>query len=331
MRSTHLPVVLLYHRVGAAAVDPWALAVSPMHFSEHLDVLAGGTVVSLRDLLPMLKAGTLAPGTVAITFDDGYAETVSIVQPLLQRGGMAATFYLPTDAVNSPREFWWDELEDLILISERLPDHLSIEINGQTLDWGAAGHEEARTDEGRRRARQWRAWEDPVPSPRHALYRALWQRCQRLSASGRDRVLRDLRLWSGGARPARATHRTLTSNEVRELARTQGMDIGAHTVTHPALAALPLWEQRLEIERSKHRLEELTGQPVRTFAYPFGRRVDYTDETVSLVRMAGFESACSNFSGAIVEAVDPFQFPRLFVQDWDGDEFNRQLTSLAHA
>jgi peptidoglycan/xylan/chitin deacetylase (PgdA/CDA1 family) len=141
--------------------------------------------------------------------------------------------------------------------------------------------------------------------------------------------MREVRVWAGGARPARATHRTLTNDEVCELASSRVVDIGAHTVTHPALAALSCFEQRLEIEPSKRGLEDLTGQPIRTFAYPFGRRVDYTEETVSLVRMAGFEGACSNFSGSIAAGVDPFQLPRIFVQDWDGDELSRRLASLA--
>ena len=330
LRATHLPVVLLYHRVGAASVDPWALAVSPEHFSQHLDVLSAGTVVPLCDMLQSLQCGTLTPGTVAITFDDGYAETASIVQPMLERYDAPATFYLPTGAINSRDEFWWDELESVVLISERLPARLSIEIDGQQLDWESAGNEhQAWTAEDVRRANQWRAWEDPLPSPRHALYRDLWQRCQRLTDSVRKSIMREVRVWAGGARPARATHRTLTNDEVCELASSRVVDIGAHTVTHPALAALSCFEQRLEIEPSKRGLEDLTGQPIRTFAYPFGRRVDYTEETVSLVRMAGFEGACSNFSGSIAAGVDPFQLPRIFVQDWDGDELSRRLASLA--
>jgi peptidoglycan/xylan/chitin deacetylase (PgdA/CDA1 family) len=331
LQSTHLPVVLLYHRVGAAAVDPWALAVSPHHFSEHLEVLTGGTVVSVSDIIKRLQGGPLLPGMTAITFDDGYAETVSIVRPLLERHGLPATFYVPTGAVNSPREFWWDELESLVLISKRLPLRLSLEIDGQPLDWESADQEpEPGTDEEQRRAQQWRAWEDPAPSPRHELYRELWRRCQRLTATSRERVLGDLRLWAGHSGPARPTHRTLTHNEVRDLASSRVADFGSHTVTHPALAALPLSEQRAEIETGKHGLEDLTGEPARTFAYPFGRRVDYSDETVRLVRRAGFEGACANFNGAIVEGVDPFQLPRLFVQDWDGDEFARLLASLTH-
>jgi hypothetical protein len=33
------PLILMYHRIADDPIDPWALAVSPLHFEEQLDVL----------------------------------------------------------------------------------------------------------------------------------------------------------------------------------------------------------------------------------------------------------------------------------------------------
>ena len=253
--------MLLYHRVGEAVVDPWALAVSPTHFSEHMEVLRGRTV-SLRDMLRSFRAGTLEPDTVAVTFDDGYAETITIARPILERREIPATFYVPTGAINSAREFWWDELERLILIAEHLPERLSIVIGGQQFNWVYPRSQQDRwTDQDRVRARTWQAWEVPAPSPRHELYASLWERCQRLPTADRERVLGELRLW-GGALPPRGTHRTLTDREVQDLSSSAIADIGAHTVTHPALATLGSAAQRSEIDMGKRGLEQMIGRSV---------------------------------------------------------------------
>jgi peptidoglycan/xylan/chitin deacetylase (PgdA/CDA1 family) len=330
LRLTNAPVVLLYHRVGDAVVDPWALAVSEARFSEQLDVLGHGAVLPVSEMLRRQRARGLSCGTAAITFDDGYAETMSTVQPRLNSASMPATFYIPSGAVDRSGEFWWDELEALILLSDQVPHQLAIDVDGQVLEWRQTDADAKSYPDLLTRSRHWRAWEPPDPSPRHALYRQLWERCQRLTASARGRVIADVREWAGREPVPRESHRSVTSGEVRQLVAHPGMDVGAHSVTHPALAALSLAEQQAEIDCSKRHVETLTGAPVETFAYPFGRKVDYSDDTVAIVKRAGFLGACANFSGAVEEHTDPFQLPRLFVQDWDADEFRRHLASLVH-
>jgi peptidoglycan/xylan/chitin deacetylase (PgdA/CDA1 family) len=104
------------------------------------------------------------------------------------------------------------------------------------------------------------------------------------------------------------------------------VEAGAHTVTHPALSALQTASQRDEILGSKQSLQEIIGRSVTSFAYPYGRRIDYDAITVELVRQAGFACSCSNFSGAVARTTDHLQLPRFQVQDWDGDEFARRLS-----
>jgi peptidoglycan/xylan/chitin deacetylase (PgdA/CDA1 family) len=109
------------------------------------------------------------------------------------------------------------------------------------------------------------------------------------------------------------------------LSRSDLADFGAHTVTHPSLARLPLTEQRAEIEESKRWLTDVLERPVRNFSYPFGKLVDYGPDAVALARAAGFERAYTNTSGAVKPGTDPYQLPRLHVQDWDGATFEREL------
>ncbi len=120
---------------------------------------------------------------------------------------------------------------------------------------------------------------------------------------------------------ARIDRRMMTAEEVASLAKGGLISIGAHTVTHPVLSRLELCRQREEITRSKWELEEITGRAVTLFAYPNGGKTDYTDETVQLVRDAGFAAAYAAWDAPLSAAVDPYQMPRVMVRDWSGDVF----------
>jgi peptidoglycan/xylan/chitin deacetylase (PgdA/CDA1 family) len=136
----------------------------------------------------------------------------------------------------------------------------------------------------------------------------------------------ELLAWGGVESAGRADRRCLTVDEVCALARGHFIEVGAHTVTHPSLSTLPMDSQREEIRESKAQLEEIVDCAVTSFAYPYGKRSDYTSETVGLVEEAGFTGACSNIGGLVCNASDRFQLPRFHVQDWDGEEFSRQLS-----
>jgi peptidoglycan/xylan/chitin deacetylase (PgdA/CDA1 family) len=317
-------VVLMYHRVAELTADPWAIGVTPGNFAEHLAVLrAYARPTSLRQLVRGMDDDRVAPRTVVVTFDDGYADNLQHAKPLLERYDIPATMFLTTGALGSGREYWWDELERLLLQPGVLPEMLELEIGGQTLRW-ELGEGARYTHADARRCGGWRAWQ-AAPGTRHALYRSLWQLLHSLGERQRSRALEALHAWAGGAREMRPIYRAMTRAEVPALAQGGLIEVGAHTVTHPSLASLPAAAQQVEIQHSKECLEELVAAPVVSFSYPFGQRSDYTPETVGMVQAAGFACACSNFGGVVTHASDRFQLPRAHVQDWNGDAFGAQL------
>jgi peptidoglycan/xylan/chitin deacetylase (PgdA/CDA1 family) len=81
--------------------------------------------------------------------------------------------------------------------------------------------------------------------------------------------------------------RMMTVEELRDLAAA-GIELGAHTVTHPDLSQLDRESCLSEMIESRAALERLAGVPVRTFAYPFCR---YGDEARAAAREAGFAAA----------------------------------------
>jgi peptidoglycan/xylan/chitin deacetylase (PgdA/CDA1 family) len=316
--------VLLYHRINEVGSDPWSLNVTPDHFAEHLEVLRRRYhPLRLQELAGGLARDELPERSVVITFDDGYADNLHYARPVLERYDFPALVFVISGRVGHKREFWWDDLDRLLLQPGQLPESLTLQVNGQPFRWKLAEASEYNQADARRHSR-WRAGEEP-PTSRHALYHSLWKILKPLPGGKRQTVLEALGRWAGLESSCRSTHRTLTPDEVLALAQGGLVEIGAHTVNHPSLSTLPIESQRDEIQRSKAQLEEILGQPVLSFSYPHGGERDYTSETVALVRDAGYVCACNTFSEAVRRRADQFQLPRVQVRDWDGDEFARWL------
>jgi peptidoglycan/xylan/chitin deacetylase (PgdA/CDA1 family) len=277
----------------------------------------------LRGLLTALREGTLPDRAVAVTLDDGYADNLENAKPLLERYEVPATVFVTTAHLGQQREFWWDDLERLLLLPGRLPATLRLRIGRTAHEWHLGDADVYGEAESGRHA-DWNV-ESEDPTRRHRAYRDLCRRLRGVPVEVRDAVLDELREIAGVSSPGRPTHRALSPEGVARLTEGGVVDVGAHTVTHPLLSALPLAVQRAEIAESKARLQEITGREITSFAYPFGGRADYTPATVALVQETGFSLACSNVHGLVRRGSDRFQLPRELVRDWDGETFARRL------
>jgi peptidoglycan/xylan/chitin deacetylase (PgdA/CDA1 family) len=282
--------------------------------------------MKLQQLTQALQDRKCPYGAVVVTFDDGYANNLHNAKPLLEHYDVPATFFLTIGSIKQEREFWWDELDRLLLQPGRLPAGLRLSVTGSTYQWELGEAVHYSKDEYQRH-RPWSASEKEIPSPRHSLYRSLYSLLYPMLESDRLKVMDKLLVWAGAEPASRSTHRSLSLEEVVALNQGELFEIGSHTVTHPLLPALPAAWQQDEIQRNKACLEEIVGQPVSSFAYPYG---DYTAETVALVREAGFARACSTNEAAVWRRNDRFELPRFHVEDWDGEEFARQLSRWFH-
>lgn len=81
----------------------------------------------------------------------------------------------------------------------------------------------------------------------------------------------------------------LDAGEVREVAE-RGMEVGAHSMSHPKLSELPPKLVEEEVRESRRVLGEVLGEPVEGFCYPYG---DIDKAAVGAVREAGFTYGCS--------------------------------------
>jgi peptidoglycan/xylan/chitin deacetylase (PgdA/CDA1 family) len=296
------PVILMYHRVAPSTDDLWGIAVEPDRFAEQIEALKRVRhVATLDEVLAWMDHGR--PGDrplAAITFDDGYHDALSAARPILEKADCPATVYVATGLVGSDRGFWWDELVRILMTAP-------------------ATHQPLRLVIGRRPV----AWLLPDDrSGRQRVCRQVRRRLRDLEPAEIDRQLDAICAWAGTARRLDPEDRLMTAEEVAELSRSI-VQIGAHTVRHPSLPALPFEAQLAEIAESRRACEAWTGKPVPHFAYPFGH---YSRASVAAARQAGFRSACATTPGVVRPWTDPYRLPRITPGRMDGEALTRLLS-----
>jgi peptidoglycan/xylan/chitin deacetylase (PgdA/CDA1 family) len=318
-------VILLYHRVASPPIDPLLLCVSPEHFEQHLAILRKEYhPLGLEELAAACAAGTVPDRAVAVTFDDGYADNAAAAAPLLRTVGQRATVFVAGDAL-AGKSFFYDELEDILLIAPRLPRKIKLKVDREPREWDL-GEWARLPEESARDYWTWNMETKTDPTPRHRCYRELFDLLRGASPAVRTRVLADLR--KATRRVSSGPRRMLAASAVRREAESGTLVFGAHTRSHPALNRLAVDAQRAEILEGKRMLERATGGPVRAFAYPYGSPWDVAPETVRLAREAGFSSACANTPAPVDAESDPYWLPRCIVRDWDGAEFGRRMEAF---
>jgi len=108
------------------------------------------------------------------------------------------------------------------------------------------------------------------------------------------------------AADGRATPPLMSAERIRELLRI-GIDFGSHGARHIKLAEVDLDTARRDIVDSRRHLQELLGDEVQHFCYPYG---SHNAAVVDLVRQAGFATAVSCQRGAATAEFDALALPR---------------------
>lgn len=303
----HSAVILTYHRVAEHKDEHFRkLVVSPENFKSQLTVVKKScNPVLLSDLVRLCRAGRIPPRTVAITFDDGYADVFRWAAPLLREAEVPATVFVVSGAVESGAEFWWDEIARLADAASSTGESLNVEAGGHRFSWvvdrrlGAKG----------------------LVNTMHPVLAAL-------TGDERNAVLDRLFEGLGLERAARDEHRPMTVAELRSLLEDGLFEVGAHTVSHPTLSKVDVAEQRREITESKAFLESQLGVRVSAFSYPFGDPDTFTADTVEIVDEAGFDLACTCLQGAVSNLSRAYELPRYTIYDVGEREFRDRLNAL---
>lgn len=299
--------IFLYHRIATPQHDPFALAVPPEWFQDHLDILKSRfRLVSLDEILD--PGATKSAQLASITFDDGYTDNLTTAAPILRVARIPVTFFICTGCLGDRRGFWWDRVASAVAAADTVSlESAAMKIVALTIDWNR-------------------------PDARTKMTLDIAARLQRMSPAKRDQVVADLEtVLRPGDNGERESYPVLDEAGVRALASEPLAQLGAHTHNHPMLSALTREEQLAEIDRSAGLLQSITGRRPRFLAYPFGGETDYSMDSCLAARDAAFRAAFINHAAQFDPKGQPYRIPRYYVPPLPADDFRAWLVRVPRA
>lgn len=271
-RRRSMPV-LCYHRIDDQA-DALGLAVSRAEFAQQMQALSESPhlrPVSAAEYLDIWQGRRrYGPGIpVLVSFDDGFRDNLTEAAPVLKRHGVPAILFVATDLLQG-RPPWYDLVERLVWAGQAPPLMQALASQG-LLDSGT-----------------------PLPSGAAAFVDALLA----LDGERFGAAVQTLNgLPSAQALAKALGARYLGEPELLEWVAA-GLEVGAHSCTHPRLTALASTAVEWEMAESKRQLETLLGRPVLHFAYPFGRQGDFTADHARTAARLGYAMAFTTLQGS---------------------------------
>ena len=232
-----------------------------------------------------LTQGRLPAAAACITFDDGYADNLTLAAPILRRHGVTATVFVSTAYTDGGR-MWNDSVIEAVRAAP------AGELDWRDFDLGLAviSDDASRNERVNAILPQLKYME---PAQRAAIADEMARRC---GVQAQPDLM-------------------MSRSQILEC-RALGFDIGGHTVHHPILARLNDKDAAAEVEDGRAQLTQWMGEAPRAFAYPNGvPGRDYGARDVALVKRAGYACAVSTARGAATRFCDPYQLPRYM--PWD--------------
>jgi len=273
--------VLCYHRVGdqREAMD---FDVSELEFTRQMQMLASSPYVAPVSATEFEAIWTGRRAytervPVLVSFDDGFRDNLTVAAPVLERYGIPAIVFVATDVLRG-RPLWYHLVARLVGVGRE-----------PALSHVVAGLGVVPRAEGSPRGA--RHWVEVLLGVDGELFTRAIAHVERLGEDldfdGQYFSPDDLQRWTA-----------------------LGMDVGAHTCSHPRLTAVGEPEAIREISDSKHALEDVIGRPVRHFAYPFGGREDISPVHAGALPRLGFTMAFTTVQGRNRVGCDPFAIRR---------------------
>ncbi len=295
--------IVTYHGVlpeGYRVIDP-ALdgsLVTASRFRQQLRLLRANYNVISPELVMRWCVGKaqLPSRAVLVTCDDGLANVVTDMLPILQEEKVPCLFFvIGLSAEPEPRMLWYEELFLMLVGAREKP--FSIRLGEIQI----AGYLGSRFQ-------------------RRALWRDITQGLEKCDYENCSQFLQEIRCalqvkddfaWTYLEDAiAEKRFRLLRPCELSRLLAA-GMSIGAHTLSHPMLSKLSEERAWFEIMEGRCRLEKALGREVWAFAYPFGGIEAVSAREFRMAERAGYKAAFLSFGGGLGADLPRYALPRI--------------------
>jgi peptidoglycan/xylan/chitin deacetylase (PgdA/CDA1 family) len=282
-----MPSVNVLQRCMAELSGGFVLAfheISPARLGELVDCLRPCQPIHLSELVERSKLRKSTSGLFAITVDDGVGENVRKLDQLFRAKRWPATFYIPTQYLDSGESMvfqWWRWLKPL-LPRKRL--HLSSGV----VDLSAPGAVE-----------QW-----------SGMMERLWHSQRMETYLPTTMELVEIVLREGGLTRAEVQPAPpITWREVEALSKNDLIRFESHGVSHAAMSTLTDEDLAFEMKHSRDWLSEHTGRPCKHLAYPFGSWQSIGGRAAAAAEH-WYDSAVTMSLGP-VDSANPWLLPRI--------------------
>jgi len=266
--------VLMYHGVIDRPLripDPCMIDVNVFR-SQIRYLKKHFTVISLANAVELMSNNAIEEHTIVITFDDGYQNNLDLAYPILLEENVPATIFLSTSFTDTDTTIWTGVLQNAFELSQKS----QLEWQGQLFDLGTF---------------------DKKKSSLRAIVNVLKASPQTSLLEEVDKIVADLSQDNPVSLAADSPYRMLNSESIRKLVESDLVELGAHTHNHYVLSRIPSSMQETEIRKSLQIVESYTGTSCQLFAYPNGRRCDYNEESLYILRQNGVKASVTTESG----------------------------------
>lgn len=278
-------MVLCWHNVEGTWCFPSASGAGASGLERQLRALRSVTnIVPLGWALQAMSDGrSLPPRALAITFDDGYRDNLTLAVPLLRMLQIPATCFLVPGILSGDVIPWWERLA--WAFSETQNDHVELERRRVVLrsdaDRYAVFQKVAEQLKGHDRRHRESAVDDLV---------------ERLAPSGEYRAQDQFLDWDGA----------------RKLQK--HMEIGSHSMYHSILSRETTQAQHKDLADSRRQLADGLDTDIRLLAYPNGTKIDYNADTFAAAARAGYTYALTTEYGWNTRSTDRYEIRRWVIR-----------------
>lgn len=307
-KCTGRAIVLMYHRVMPES--------ERVRCFSHPSIVLGAEVFEMQmaflaERLRPISAGVLQehldcgrrfePGSVLVTFDDGWQDNYLHAMPILRKYNIPALIFLSTGFVGRRQGFWQERLTRLC--EEALPRATSAPPIAKALD-------EALGKDVQRRLIETQG------AMRRAILMAAIQSLKSASYTQIETLIArfETLVGNGAAAQGDGDREFLSWQEIREM-KEAGIDFGSHGVNHLILDK-PGVDVDFELRQSKVEIEKQLGRAVSAFSYPNG---NFNPLVAEGVKSCGYSIAFGTRFGYNGPAVNRFSLKRINIPQEGGE------------